>query len=111
MRVPHFAVLFLGTWLPFFFFGVDVPFTQALVYVPIVMVAVTLPITPQGVGTRDVVAAWAFARFAQGDTPAAQTAAITAATTARRGVHAGRGGAGPPLDAVGDALGGAEGGR
>ncbi len=81
VRVPHFAVLFLGTWLPFFFFGVDIPVGAALVYVPIVMVVVTLPITPQGVGTRALVAVWAFSRFAPGDTQAAQAAAITASTT------------------------------
>ena len=34
VRLPHFVVLFLGTWLPFFFFGVDVPLASALVYIP-----------------------------------------------------------------------------
>ena len=81
VRVPHFVVLFLGTWLPFFFFGVKIPLAIALVYVPIVMVVVTLPITPQGVGTRDMVAVWAFSSFASGDTHAAQAAAISASTT------------------------------
>jgi hypothetical protein len=81
VRLPHFAVLFLGTWLPFSFFGVHVPLAAALVYVPIMMVAVTLPITPQGVGTRALLAVTFFARFAPGDTHAEQAAAIAAATT------------------------------
>jgi hypothetical protein len=81
VRVPHFLVLFLGTWVPFLFFGVDIPFTAALTYAPIVMMAATLPITPQGVGTRALVAVWAFDRFAPGATQEARAAAITAATT------------------------------
>jgi hypothetical protein len=80
VRVPHFVVLFLGTWLPFFFFGVSIPLAAALLYVPIVMVAVTLPITPQGIGTREVAAVWAFSAFAPGATHAAQAAAISAST-------------------------------
>lgn len=80
-RIPHLVVLFLGTWIPFRFFGVDIPFTAAAAYIPILMVAVTLPLTPQGFGTRDVLAAALFARFAPGDTADARLAAVAAATT------------------------------
>ena len=80
-RIPHLVVLFLGTWIPFRFFGVDIPFAAAAAYIPILMVAVTLPITPQGFGTRDVLAAALFARFAPGDTADARLAAVAAATT------------------------------
>jgi hypothetical protein len=45
------------------------------------MVAVTLPITPQGFGTRDLLAAALFARYAPGDTTDARLAAVAAATT------------------------------
>lgn len=81
VRVPHLVVLFLGTWLPFLFFGVDIPFRSALVYVPILMVGVTLPITPNGVGTRDVIAARFFEEFTAGATHEERLAAIAAATT------------------------------
>jgi hypothetical protein len=81
VRVPHLVVLFLGTWLPFLFFGVDIPFLSALAYVPILMVGVTLPITPQGLGTRDLLAVTFFERFATGATHEARLAAIAAATT------------------------------
>jgi hypothetical protein len=81
VRLPHFVVLFLGTWLPFSFFGVHVPLGTALTYVPIMMVAVTLPITPQGVGTRALLAVAFFSHFAPGSTPAEQAAPIAAATT------------------------------
>jgi hypothetical protein len=81
VRVPHLVVLFLGTWLPFLFFGVDIPFASAITYVPILMVGVTLPITPQGVGTRDLIAVTFFETFAAGATHEARLAAIAAATT------------------------------
>jgi hypothetical protein len=79
-RVPHAAVLFAGTWLSLRFFGVEVPVGAALSYVPILMVAVTLPITPQGFGTRDVLAATLLLPFAIGATDAEKRAAIAAAT-------------------------------
>lgn len=81
VRIPHFVVLFLGTWLPFSFFGVHVPLSTALTYVPIMMVAVTLPLTPQGMGTRLILAVTFFSQFAPGSTPAEQAAPIAAATT------------------------------
>jgi len=81
-RLPHFGVLFLGTWLPFWFFGVRIPFAAAAMYVPVVMVAVTLPLTPQGFGTRDVLAATFFERFAPGGSEPERLAALAASTTA-----------------------------
>ena len=84
-RIPHMGIMFLGTWLPYSFFGVEIPLRDALVYVPIVMVAVTLPITPQGIGTRDLLASAFFAPFCQATTPAARRAVI-ASCTATTGV-------------------------
>jgi hypothetical protein len=80
VRIPHFLVLFLGTWLPFSFFAVDIPPLHALTYIPILMVVVTLPLTPQGVGTRDLVAVTFFERFAAGATHDERLAALAAAT-------------------------------
>jgi hypothetical protein len=80
-RLPHLVVLFLGTWLPFWFFDVPIPFGDALGTIPVLMVVVTLPLTPQGFGTRDVVAAVFFERFATGATHEARLAALAAATT------------------------------
>lgn len=80
VRLPHFAVLFLGTWLPFRFFGVDIPLETAASKIPILMVVVTLPLTPQGIGTRDAFAATAFLAFAPGATRAEQLARLGAAT-------------------------------
>lgn len=79
LRIPHMVVLFLGSWLPFYFFGVKIPAGAAFAYVPVLMVVQALPITPQGVGTRDVFAFHYFARFAPGDL-ASQQAAVAATT-------------------------------
>ncbi|MFO0547857.1 MAG: lysylphosphatidylglycerol synthase domain-containing protein [Polyangiaceae bacterium] len=81
-RVPHLAVLVLGTWLGYLFFGVKVPIGVALVYLPIMLVATTLPITPQGFGTRETLAQAFFAAYAAGATDAERLGRLTAATTA-----------------------------
>ena len=81
-RLPHLAVLFLGTWLPFWFFDVRIPIDAAFTYVPIVMVAVTLPLTPQGFGTRDVLAATFFEQYGPPGSSSDRLAAIAACTTA-----------------------------
>ena len=66
LRLPHMVVLFLGSWLPFWFFGVKIPVGAALAYVHVLMIIVALPVTPQGVGTRDWFALAYFAKFAEG---------------------------------------------
>ncbi|HEX2880624.1 MAG TPA: lysylphosphatidylglycerol synthase domain-containing protein, partial [Polyangiaceae bacterium] len=73
------AVLFLGNWIPFELFGVHIPLADALMLMPVVMLAASLPITPQGVGTRDAVALQLFAGFASGT--ASERAATLAAAT------------------------------
>jgi hypothetical protein len=78
-RMPHVMVQFVGAWLPLRFFGVDVPFTDALALIPVIMLVQTLPITPQGLGTRDVVALELLARYAPGSAEQ-RTAAVAAAT-------------------------------
>jgi hypothetical protein len=78
-RAPHVAVVFLGSWLSFRFFAVDIPLGDALALVPPLMVLVSLPITPQGVGTRDAFAIAVFAGYASG-TEAERVAAVAAST-------------------------------
>jgi len=82
-RLPHLVILFLGTWLPFWFFDVKIPVPAAFTYVPIMMVAVTLPVTPQGFGTRDFLAATFFEPYGPlGASREDRLAAIAACTTA-----------------------------
>lgn len=79
LRIPHVLVLFGGTWIPFFFFGVKIPPSAAFAYVPVLMVVAALPITPQGVGTRDWFAKHYFSCYGPG-TVDQQAAAVVAAT-------------------------------
>lgn len=80
-RLPHMTVMFVGTWASFGLFGVDIPFAMALRYVPLLMVALTLPITPQGFGTRDAVASLLLAGYAPGETAGERLAVVVAATS------------------------------
>lgn len=81
-RIPHLLVLVLGNWAAYRFFHVYIPIGQALLYLPILLVATTLPITPQGFGTREALAATFFAVYAPGDTDAERLGTLTASTTA-----------------------------
>lgn len=67
-RLPHIAVLFTGSWIPFFFFDVPIPLTDALVFIPILLLVGALPLTPQGVGTREIVALQLLSSHAPGTT-------------------------------------------
>lgn len=78
-RTLHVAVLFLGTWLPFSFFDVNIPIADALALLPGLMVLVALPITPQGVGTRDLFAVHVLTVYAVGTAGERETA-VAAAT-------------------------------
>lgn len=79
-RVPHVLVLFIGTWVPLYAFGVALPPSAALALIPPVMFVAALPITPQGIGTRDALSVYLFASFVPGAT-GTDSAAIVAAST------------------------------
>jgi hypothetical protein len=81
-RLPHLAVLVVGTWVAYRIFAIPIPLATALVYLPIILVLVTLPITPQGFGAREAAAITFFSSFAPGDSDAARAGALTAASTA-----------------------------
>jgi hypothetical protein len=78
-RIPHVAALFIGTWVPFEFFGVQIPFASALALIPVMMFVLTLPLTPLGFGTRDGVALLLLTPFYEG-APDEARAAIVAST-------------------------------
>ena len=79
VRLPHVFVQFLGAWIPFVFFGVNIPFTDALALMPVLMFVVTLPVSPQGLGTRDALSLTLFSSYAPG--AGAEQASVVAATT------------------------------
>lgn len=78
-RIPHLVVLFFGNWIPFSLFGVHIPFVDALMLIPMVMLVASLPLTPQGVGTRDALALQLFAGYAVGS-PSERAGTLVAAT-------------------------------
>jgi hypothetical protein len=78
-RIPHMIVLFGGSWIVFLFFGIRIPLGHALATIPLLMLVAALPITPQGIGTRDLLSIQLFSRYVAGP-PEAQRAAIVAAT-------------------------------
>jgi hypothetical protein len=79
IRLPHVFVQFIGAWVPFFFFGVDIPLSDALALMPALMFVVTLPVSPQGLGTRDALALALLSGYAPG-TPAERASTLAATT-------------------------------
>lgn len=79
-RIPHAAVQFFGVWISFRLFGVRIPTGAAFSFIPILLVVVTLPLTPQGFGTRDTAAAMLFLHYGVGPTDEARRASIAACT-------------------------------
>ncbi len=79
-RVPHFFVVFGGTWAIFEVFGIHIPWQAAAFHVPILMVISTLPVTPLGFGTRDAFSSLVFSEFALGTTEAERLSRVGAAT-------------------------------
>jgi hypothetical protein len=78
-RSPHLFVLFVGHWWLFLLFDVNIPLNDALAMMPVLMFVSSLPLAPQGFGTRDVLALELFRSYASG-TVEEQTATIAAAT-------------------------------
>jgi len=79
VRLPHVFVQFAGAWLPFAFFDMHIPFVDALAKLPVILFAVTLPISPQGVGTREALCIALLSDYAAG-TPEERAGTIAAAT-------------------------------
>lgn len=86
-RLPHLFILVLGHWGAYRFFDVDIPIGRALMLLPIVMVAITLPITPQGFGTREMLGQKFFVAFAAGATEPERLGRIAASTMSFAVLH------------------------
>lgn len=78
-RLPHTAILLCGMWMAFGFFGIRIPFADSLVVIPPLMMVSALPITPQGMGTRELVALELITPFAVG-APEERAARVVAAS-------------------------------
>jgi len=70
-RIPHIATLFLSLWITYWFFHVSIPWRASLAALPLILLASALPITPQGAGTREIMAIQLLSPFVPpGDTNA-----------------------------------------
>jgi uncharacterized membrane protein YbhN (UPF0104 family) len=67
-------------------FGVQVPVTQAILYLPIVYFISVLPIAVMGLGTTQAALIYFFATYVPGATPAGARASILAASLVSQAV-------------------------
>ncbi|HEU4538973.1 MAG TPA: lysylphosphatidylglycerol synthase domain-containing protein [Polyangiaceae bacterium] len=81
-RLPHVAVLAFGFWANYWFFGIATPLLPSLTFIPILLLVSAMPITPQGAGTRELVALKLLAPFALVDDKAAPVLAAGVAWVA-----------------------------
>ena len=75
-RLPYALLLVLQLWLAYAFFDVSPPIVATLVVIPLILLVSALPLTPKGIGTRELVAVSLLAEWAKSE------AAIVAAGTA-----------------------------
>ena len=81
-RLPHIAVLSVSLWLAYWFFGVVIPPQASLSDLPIILLVSALPITPQGAGTRELIAIELLSSFVPASAAGDRTAPIIAAGAA-----------------------------
>ena len=80
VRVPHLAILMVFTYTSLRAFGVQVPVTHAILYLPMIYFVGVLPIAVMGLGTTQFMMFLFLSRYVPGATPAAAKAAILAAS-------------------------------
>lgn len=77
-RLPHMLALALLHWGAFRIWGVAVPFVQGTALMAVVLLISALPITPNGLGTTQVLQVLFFSAWAQGATAEARAADVLA---------------------------------
>jgi hypothetical protein len=85
-RLPHVALLVVMPWVAFRVWGIAVPLTVGLAYLPVVLLVAALPLTPSGLGTVQAVQVALFAPWAAGDTSAQREAVVLAFSLAHAGL-------------------------
>jgi hypothetical protein len=75
-RVPHIGCMTLAHWAMMRCFAIHTPLVVAALYLPIVFAVAVMPISPQGIGTSQLLAIQFFARYAPGDADAKQAAVL-----------------------------------
>jgi hypothetical protein len=77
-RLPHMLVLAVLHWGAFRLWGVGVPFLQGTALMAVVLLISALPVTPNGLGTTQILQVLFFSAWAQGATAEARGADILA---------------------------------
>ena len=77
-RLPHMLVLALLHWGAFRVWGIAVPFLQGTALMAVVLLISALPVTPNGLGTTQVLQVLFFSAWASGATPEARAADVLA---------------------------------
>jgi hypothetical protein len=88
VRIPHISILMVFSYTSLRAFGVQVPVSQAILYLPIVYFIAVLPIAVMGLGTTQVAMIYFLSSYVPGAAhdPAKAAAAITAATLGSQAV-------------------------
>jgi len=83
-RTPHILTLLALTYTSMRAFHIEVPVGQAILCLPVVYFVAVLPISPQGLGTTELMLTTFFAKFAPGSSQAEREAAVVASSLAAR---------------------------
>jgi hypothetical protein len=86
VRVPHILILMVFTFTSMRAFGVELPVTKAIVYLPIIYFVAVLPIAVMGLGTTQAMMIYFFASYVPGATPDHARASIVAASLVSQAV-------------------------
>ncbi|MDD9943112.1 MAG: lysylphosphatidylglycerol synthase domain-containing protein [Myxococcales bacterium] len=81
-RLPNVAVLITTQVLYMYCFGIDIPISVALFYLPAMMFIVGVPVSVQGLGPGQVAAVAFFAAYADGDRATAEATVLACAFAA-----------------------------
>jgi hypothetical protein len=86
VRVPHLGILMVLTYTSLRAFGVQVPVSQAILYIPVIYFIAVLPIAVMGLGTTQAALIYFLSGYVPGATPAAAKAALVAASLSSQAV-------------------------
>ena len=80
VRIPHLGILMVFTYTSLRAFGVEVPVSHAILYLPMIYFIGVLPIAIMGLGTTQAAMIYFLSSYMPGAPPAAAKAAILAAS-------------------------------
>ncbi|MGA7741832.1 MAG: hypothetical protein ABSF35_11795 [Polyangia bacterium] len=69
VRIPHLSVLMVFTYVSLHAFGVRLPLSQAILYLPIIYFIAVLPISVMGLGINQLTMAYFFFKYVPNHTP------------------------------------------